>query len=153
MNNNDQKKGTTTRKKEKERTQHPIKKVQPANRKQKAANKKAKSTDKASATAAASVPVSFYSSSELWTWVNQLTASFSAKPRDKRIAALAALNLKSVPESKREVEAAYRWVVIKHHPDKRSPNCTTEQTELHEGAYAAMGVAKDYFIWDLGINK
>ena len=65
---------------------------------------------------------------------------------DKRTEALAALDLTIAPKSKQEVEAAYRQAARKHHPDKRRYQCTSEQTEQHKRAYAALEPAKAYLL-------
>ena len=65
---------------------------------------------------------------------------------DKRTEALAALDLTIAPKSKQEVEAAYRQAARQHHPDRRRCNCTSEQTEHHSRAYAALEPAKAYLL-------
>jgi hypothetical protein len=76
------------------------------------------------------------------SWLNPLKYMY-AKPRDKNKAALAALKLKSVPKTKREVEAAYRRASRKYHSDKIPADFSTRKTKLYTEAFKELEGAKE----------
>ena len=76
------------------------------------------------------------------SWLNPLKNPY-AKPKDKNIAALAALKLKSVPKTNREVEAAYRRASLKYHSDKIPADFSTSKTKLYTEAFKELVEAKE----------
>jgi hypothetical protein len=117
----------TKRKRQREKPTLPIKTAdKPANKKQKTAE----------------VVRDKQIEAKLWSWIDPLKNAY-AKPKDKNIAALAALELQSVPKTNKEVYAAWRRASFKYHPDRIPADFTTSKRNLYNEAFLAMSAAKE----------
>ena len=118
------------RKRKREKRTQPIKTAgKPANNKQKTAE----------------VVTDEQIEANILSWLNPLKDPY-AKPRGKKIAALAALELKSVPKTNIEVEAAYRRASLKYHSDKIPAGFSTSKRELYTEAFKELEKAKELVI-------
>jgi hypothetical protein len=66
-----------------------------------------------------------------------------AKPKDKNIAALAALELKRMPKNKTQVDAACRRASKKYHPDKIPADFSDSKRELYTEAFKGLVQVKE----------
>ena len=66
-----------------------------------------------------------------------------AKPKDKNIAALAALELKRMPKNKTQVDAACRRASKKYHPDKIPADWSDSKRELYTEAFKGLVQVKE----------
>ena len=76
------------------------------------------------------------------SWLNPLKDPY-AKPKDKNIAALAALELKRMPKTKTQVDAACRRASKKYHPDKIPADFSDSMRELYTEAFKGLVQVKE----------
>ena len=76
------------------------------------------------------------------SWLNPLKNPY-AKPKDKNIAALAALELKRMPKTKTQVDAACRRASKKYHPDKIPADFSDSMRELYTEAFKGLVQVKE----------
>ena len=76
------------------------------------------------------------------SWLNTFKNAY-AKPNEKNIAALAALELKRMPKTKTQVDAACRRASKKYHPDKIPADFSDSKRELYTEAFKGLVQVKE----------